>query len=145
MREYFADGTKTLHGFYTRGFPNFLELGLSQNAYVVNYAYMLDRKARHAARMVAHALRNDVGTVEPGQDAQDQWVEATRNTGLARMFYLATCTPGYYNGQGDVTHGFFNDVYAASEIDYWDMIERWWETESFERLMLQESRATSSR
>ncbi|KLO39324.1 monooxygenase [Mycobacterium nebraskense] len=145
MREYFADGTKTLHGFYTRGFPNFLELGLSQNAYVVNYAFMLDRKARHAARMVAHALRNDVGTVEPGQDAQDQWVEATRNTGLARMFYLATCTPGYYNGQGDVTRGFFNDVYAASEIDYWAMIERWWETESFEGLMLRESRANSSR
>jgi cyclohexanone monooxygenase len=136
MGEHFRDGTKTLHGFYTRGFPNFLELGLSQNAYVVNYSYMLDRKARHAARMVAYATQHHVGTIEPDQSAQDQWVDTTRTSGLARLFYLATCTPGYYNGQGELGRGFFNDVYAVSEIDYWDMIEKWWETGTFEGLKL---------
>ncbi|MDO3401701.1 NAD(P)/FAD-dependent oxidoreductase [Mycolicibacterium neoaurum] len=136
MRDYFADGTKSLHGFYTRGFPNFMELGLSQNAYTVNYTYMLDRKARHAARMVAHALSVGVATIEPEQHAQDDWVAATRDSGLARMFYLANCTPGYYNGQGDVERGFFTDVYAASEIDYWNMIEDWWQEGSFEGLRI---------
>ncbi len=136
MRAHFADGTKTLHGFCTRGFPNYFEVGQSQNAYVVNYTYMLDRKARHSARMVAHAVRNNIGTIEPEQDAQDRWVEATRNTGLAQMFYLAGCTPGYYNGQGDITRGFFNEVYQVSEIEYWNMIEDWWETGRFDGLVL---------
>lgn len=136
LREHFADGSKTLHGFYTRHFPNFLELGLSQNAYVVNYTYMLDRKARHAARVVAYALRHGVGTIEPEQTAQDQWVDVTRSSGLARLYYLATCTPGYYNGQGNVERGFFNDVYAVSEIDYWNMIENWWQRQAFDGLEL---------
>lgn len=136
LREYFSDGTKTLHGFYTHGFPNFMELELSQNAYVVNYAYMLDRKARHAARIVAHAIDVGAATVEPEQHAQEAWVDVTRESGLGRNLYLASCTPGYYNGQGDVGRGFFNDVYVASEIDYWNMIERWWEDGSFEGLTL---------
>lgn len=141
MRAHFADGTKTLHGFYTRGFPNFFELGLSQNAYIVNYTYMLDRKARHAARMVAHATQHDIGTIEPEQSAQDRWIEAIRNSGLARAFYFAGCTPGYYNGQGDVGRGFFNDVYTVSEVDYWNMIESWWEAQRFEGLALQRPEA----
>ncbi|MCH9731195.1 MAG: NAD(P)/FAD-dependent oxidoreductase [Actinomycetia bacterium] len=145
MREHFADGTKTLHGFFTRGFPNFVELGLSQNAYVVNFTYMLDRKARHAARMIAHALQHNIGTIEPDHNAQDQWVEATRNSGLARQFYLATCTPGYYNGQGKLGQGFFNDVHAISEIDYWNMIEHWWEKQTFDGLTLQQSGVVGSR
>ncbi|AHC26153.1 MULTISPECIES: flavin-containing monooxygenase [Mycobacteriaceae] len=136
LREHFADGAKTLHGFFTRGFPNFVELGLSQNAYVVNFTYMLDRKARHAARLIAHAARHDVGAIEPTQAAQDEWVEATRNSGLARQFYLAGCTPGYYNGQGDIGKAFFNDVYTGSENDFWDMIENWWHEKTFEGLTL---------
>ncbi len=111
-------------------------MGQSQNAYVVNYTFMLDRKARHSARIVAHAVRNDIATIEPEQDAQDRWVEATRNTGLAQMFYLAGCTPGYYNGQGDITRGFFNEVYQVSEIEYWTMIEDCWETGRFDGLVL---------
>lgn len=136
MREHFADGTKTLHGFYTHGFPNFMELGLSQNAYVVNYTYMLDRKARHAARVVAHAAQHEIATIEPDLSAQDQWVEAARNSGVAMQFYLATCTPGYYNGQGDIGKGFFNDVYAMSEIDFWESIESWWNEASFEGMIV---------
>lgn len=136
MQEEFADGAKTLHGFFSIGFPNFIELGLSQNAYVVNFTYMLDRKARHAARVIGHALDRDIATIEPYDDAQADWVQRTRESGLARLFYLATCTPGYYSGQGDLQRGFFGDVYQHSEIEYWDMIDKWWESGSFEGLRL---------
>ncbi|VEG47120.1 putative flavoprotein involved in K+ transport [Mycolicibacterium flavescens] len=137
MREVFADGAKTLHGFFSVGFPNFVELGVSQNAYVVNFTFMLDRKARHAARVIAHALDRSVAAMEPEEAAQAEWVQRTRESFLARMFYLSTCTPGYYNGQGDLERGFWNDVYQGSEVEFWDMIDKWWEDQEFEGLRLQ--------
>ncbi|MDL9946541.1 NAD(P)/FAD-dependent oxidoreductase [Gordonia sp. ABSL11-1] len=136
LRTHFSDGAKTLHGFFTYGFPNFIELGLSQNAYVVNYTYMLDRKARHAARVVAHAQGAGIGTVEPTLAAQNEWVELTRQSGQQRLAYLSNCTPGYYSGQGDVSRGFFNDVHNVSEVEFWDMIDTWWATGEFEGLVL---------
>ena len=144
MREHFAEGHQTLHGFFSAGFPNFVELGVSQNAYVVNFSYMLDRKARHAARIVGHALQRDIATIEPDEAAQAEWVQRTRESGLARLFYLSTCTPGYYNGQGDLGHGFWGDVYQGSEVEFWDMLEKWWESGSFEGLELR-SRALDPR
>ncbi len=144
MREHFADGAKTLHGFFSHGFPNFVELGLSQNAYVVNFTYMLDRKARHAARIVAHARQNAVTSIEPDPTAQNEWVEATKRTEEQRLAYFATCTPGYYNGQGDVARGFFNDVHNISEIDFWNMIDRWWEGGSFDGLTLNSPSVTTT-
>ncbi|ANY22170.1 flavin-containing monooxygenase [Gordonia terrae] len=144
MREHFADGAKTLHGFFSHGFPNFIELGLSQNAYVVNFTYMLDRKARHAARTIAHARRHGITTIEPDPDSQREWVEATKRTEELRLAYFATCTPGYYNGQGDVSRGFFNDIHNISEIDFWNMIDQWWEAGSFEGLALKSRAAATS-
>ena len=145
MREHFADGAKTLHGFFSHGFPNFVELGLSQNAYVVNFTYMLDRKARHAARIVAHAQKNAVTSIEPDPTSQDEWVDATKRTEELRLAYLATCTPGYYSGQGDVARGFFNEVHNISEIDFWNMIDRWWEDGSFDGLTLESPSVTTTR
>jgi cyclohexanone monooxygenase len=136
LREHFANGAKTLHGFFVGSFPNFVELGLSQNAYLVNFTYMLDRKSRHAARIIAHALANDVRSIEPDPMAQADWVETARQSGKARLSYLARCTPGYYSGQGDLTRGFFNDVYVASEIEFWAMIEEWWKSGDFKGLEL---------
>lgn len=144
MRDHFADGAKTLHGFFSHGFPNFVELGLSQNAYVVNFTYMLDRKARHAARIVAHAQKNAVTSIEPDPTSQAEWVEATKRTEELRLAYFATCTPGYYNGQGDVARGFFNDVHNISEIDFWNMIDRWWEDGSFDGLTLKSPSVTTT-
>lgn len=145
MRDEFADGAKTLHGFFARGFPNFVELGLSQNAYVVNYTYMLDRKARHSARIISHALNNHIATIEPEEAAQADWVRRTRESGLARLFYLSTCTPGYYNGQGDLARGFWGDVYQNSEVEFWDMIEDWWNKQTFEGLQLTPAELASNR
>lgn len=144
MRAHFSDGAKTLHGFFSHGFPNFVELGMSQNAYQVNYTYMLDRKARHAARVIAHARATGVSTIEPDLNAQNDWVEKTRQTAAPRMAYLAACTPGYYSGQGDISHGFFNDVHYVSEIDFWNMIEDWWNSGSFDGLLLEKDAAPVS-
>lgn len=110
LQEYFSDGAKTFHGFFTHGFPNFVELGMTQTAYFVNFVYMLDRKSRHSARIIKHLLDNDLGTLEPTLEAQTDWVAEVRRSNEPRMAYWGACTPGYYNGQGDVSKAVFMDV-----------------------------------
>ncbi|WAL44452.1 hypothetical protein [Rhodococcus pyridinivorans] len=141
MQEYFSDGAKTMHGFFTHGFPNFVELGMSQTAYYVNFVYMLDRKARHAARLIRHVLDNGIGAFEPTVEAESSWVAKVRASNEPRVAYWAACTPGYYNGQGDVSKAVFNEVYNSSEIDFWNMIEGWWEAREFEGLTFEPSRS----
>ncbi|NRH33641.1 NAD(P)/FAD-dependent oxidoreductase [Rhodococcus sp. MS13] len=136
LREHFAGGLKTLHGFFSRDFPNLIELGLSQNAFNVHYTYMLDRKARHATRMIKHALDADIVSFEPTHEAESEWGEVVRLAGESHAAYQATCTPGYYNGQGNVTQGIFREIYQAPDRDYWGLIEEWWENGEFTGLEL---------
>ncbi|WP_206474791.1 NAD(P)/FAD-dependent oxidoreductase [Dietzia sp. KRD202] len=145
MQEYFSEGARTYHGFFTHGFPNFVELGMSQTAYYVNFVYMLDRKARHAARLVKHLLDNDLGTFEPTAEAEAEadWVAEVRRSNEPREAYWGACTPGYYNGQGEVSKAVFRDVYNSSEIDFWNMIEDWWHSGRFEGLVFESSRTAA--
>ncbi|MGY4099360.1 flavin-containing monooxygenase [Nocardia sp. R16R-3T] len=136
MRERFAGGHQTLHGFFSRDFPNYLELGLSQNAFTISFVYMLDRKARHAARIIAYAKEHGIACLEPRTTAQEAWVAETKRKLETRLPYYTTCTPGFYNGQGDLAHSFFSDIYNGTEVEYWDMIENWWEEKAFDGLEL---------
>lgn len=140
MQEYFSEGARTFHGFFTHGFPNFVELGMSQTAYYVNFVYMLDRKARHAARLVRHLLDSGIGTFEPTAEAEADWVAEVRRSNEPREAYWGACTPGYYNGQGEVSKAVFRDVYNSSEIDFWNMIEAWWNSGRFEGLVFEPAR-----
>ncbi|MCT1639447.1 flavin-containing monooxygenase [Dietzia cinnamea] len=140
MQEYFSEGARTFHGFFTHGFPNFVELGMSQTAYYVNFVYMLDRKARHAARLVRHLLDSGIGTFEPTAEAEADWVAEVRRSNEPREAYWGACTPGYYNGQGEVSKAVFRDVYNSSEIDFWNMIEAWWDSGRFEGLVFEPAR-----
>lgn len=143
MQDYFSDGARTFHGFFTHGFPNFVELGMTQTAYYVNFVYMLDRKSRHSARLIKHLLDNDLGTFEPTLEAETEWVRKVRESNEPRMAYWGACTPGYYNGQGDVSKAVFMDVYNSSEIDFWNMIEDWWNSGQFEGLTFAPSRSAA--
>jgi cyclohexanone monooxygenase len=127
----YADGLKTLHGFFTRDFPNFIELGLSQNSFNIHYTYMIDRKARHASRLIKHALDTDIATLEPTEVGQAAWVETIRTAGELYAGYVATCTPGYYNGQGDLKQAVFREVYQIPERIFWGQIEDWWANGEF--------------
>jgi cyclohexanone monooxygenase len=136
LREYFAPGYKTLHGFLTPHFPNYLEVGLSQNGFTVNVVYMLEQKARHAARLVAHALKQDVIQMETTEEAALKWRATCVEVFKQRVGYWAVCTPGYYNGQGDLERSFFRDMYLGNEVDFWDMIEDWWNAQTFDGVTL---------
>jgi cyclohexanone monooxygenase len=95
-----ADGLKTLHGFTSRGFPNWFYIGVSQNAFSVNMTAMFDDQARHIAYVIAETRRRGGTTVEPTVEAQDEWVNLINGFHVGGLSFLETCTPGYYNAEG---------------------------------------------
>jgi cyclohexanone monooxygenase len=103
--DHWADGLKTLHGFTTRGFPNWFYIGVSQNAFSVNMTSMFDDQARHIAYLIAETRRRGATTVEPTAEGVDSWLEIINGFRIGGMSFLESCTPGYYNNEGHTKAG----------------------------------------
>lgn len=144
LHDYYADGVKTLHGFLTPGFPNYLEIGLSQNGFTVNVMYMLEQKARHAGRLVGYGVKEHIVQMEPTEEATLAWRDVSMQTIAMREPFFAACTPGFYNGEGDLSQSFFGGAYMGDEVAYWEMIEQWWNAQTFEGVTLRKAENTVS-
>jgi cyclohexanone monooxygenase len=121
-----GDGLKTLHGFTSRGFPNWFYIGVSQNAFSVNMTAMFDDQARHIAYVIAETQRRGGTTVEPTQEAQDAWVELINGFHVGGLTFLETCTPGYYNNEGSPRGGSaFFGAYTPGINAFNRLLEEW--------------------
>jgi cation diffusion facilitator CzcD-associated flavoprotein CzcO len=100
LTDAWSDGPRTLHGFYSHGFPNLFQLGPMQNASAVNFVHVLDEQATHVAEVVAAARKNGARYVEPTPQAVAAWVATIREKAADLYAFHAECTPGYYNNEG---------------------------------------------
>jgi cyclohexanone monooxygenase len=124
--DYWADGLRTLHGFSSRGFPNWFYIGVSQNAFSVNMTAMFDDQARHIAYVVAEVQRRGVTTVEPTEQAQDEWIDLINGFHVGGLSFLETCTPGYYNNEGAPRGGSaFFGAYTPGINAFNRLLEEW--------------------
>jgi len=120
------EGVATLHGMFSRGFPNVFIFSLAQSGFSVNFPHMLDEQSRHAAYVLRHALDNDVRSLEPSAEAEAAWVQTILSLALDRQAFLESCTPGYYNNEGrpaesDLT----GSPYGAGPIAFVKVLEDW--------------------
>jgi cyclohexanone monooxygenase len=124
--DYWSDGQKTLHGFMTRGFPNWFYIGVSQNAFSVNMTSMFDEQARHIAYIVAETMKRDASTVEPSERGQSEWVGLINSFRTGGIEFLQACTPGYYNNEGHPMSGnAFLGAYTPGINRFNDLLEQW--------------------
>lgn len=100
LTEAWRQGPKTLHGFYSHGFPNLFQLGPLQNASSVNFVHVLDEQATHVAAVVRAARDRRALRVEPSAEAEAAWVATIRQKAADLYRFQAECTPGYYNNEG---------------------------------------------
>jgi cyclohexanone monooxygenase len=124
--EHWSDGLKTLHGFTTRGFPNWFYIGVSQNAFDLNMTSMFDDQARHVAHVIAETLRRGARTVEPTEEAVKDWVDLLSSFHVGGAGFLEACTPGYYNNEGQPRggSGFFG-AYTPGPAAFNRLLEDW--------------------
>jgi cyclohexanone monooxygenase len=124
--DHWRDGLKTLHGFTTRGFPNWFYIGVSQNAFDLNMTSMFDDQARHISYIIDETLRRGARTVEPTEEGVEGWLDVLRSFHIGGGGFLAECTPGYYNNEGQPKggSGFFG-AYAAGPAQFNRLLEEW--------------------
>jgi cation diffusion facilitator CzcD-associated flavoprotein CzcO len=127
LTEHWAKGLKTLHGFYSSGFPNCFHMGLTQNGLTANFPHMLEEQARHITEVIEHAKSSEARCLEPTPEAEAQWVATIREKAIHNQRFLRECTPGYYNNEGGSLEGggFLGEQYGGGPVEFHELIRQW--------------------
>jgi cyclohexanone monooxygenase len=124
--DYWAEGQKTLHGFTSRGFPNWFYIGVSQNAFSVNMTSMFDEQARHISYIIAETKQRGAVSVEPNEQGENDWVSLIHSFKSGGVEFLQSCTPGYYNNEGHPMAGnAFLGAYTPGINAFHDLLTHW--------------------
>ena len=137
LSEYWAKGMKTHHGFLSHGFPNLFHMGLTQTGLAPNFTYMLEGQASHIAHVINEVKGREGRSVEPTPEAEAEWVKVV-SAPSNMTDYLNTCTPGYYNGEGQNAHqGFLDTQYPEGAVRFYELLARWREQGNLEGLIVE--------
>ena len=126
LTDRWRDGVRTFQGLCANGFPNCFIASIAQAGLTVNFPYLLDVQASHAAWMIAWALERGVTEIEASSSAESGWVDLVVARSAATAERARTCTPGYYNREGKADaktrQGSF---FIGAPTEYADMLETW--------------------
>ena len=127
LTQHWDGGLKTLHGFYSAGFPNCFHMGITQNALTANFPHMLDEQSRHIAHLIQHAKHHEARCIEPTPEAEAEWVATVKAKAINNLNFLQECTPGYYNNEGKPSAGtgLAGDNYGGGPIEFFDILKKW--------------------
>jgi cyclohexanone monooxygenase len=127
--EKWSDAVRSLHGMYTRGFPNlFFVVGARQGAPTLNFPYMMDEQALHAAAVVRRLLRDGIRVMEVSQQAEDEWCATITAKSTVNLDYIRECTPSFLNAEGnlkDLGKLIPTTVYGGGAFEYLDILTDW--------------------
>jgi cation diffusion facilitator CzcD-associated flavoprotein CzcO len=123
LTEAWRQGPKTLHGFYSHGFPNLFQLGPLQNASSVNFVHVLDEQATHVAAVIRAARDRRALRVEPSAEAEAAWVATIRQKAADLYRFQAECTPGYYNNEGRPRER--SESYGDGPVAFHALLAKW--------------------
>jgi cyclohexanone monooxygenase len=125
LTDRWAQRLSTLHGVCTRGFPNLLHMGTSQNGQNYCVTYTLDEQAEHIAAILKEAQRRHARVIEPTEEAEKQWVATIRAKSGAVRKFQQQCTPNYQNSEGSTKFGMLDEVYGGGAIEFYELVRRW--------------------
>jgi cyclohexanone monooxygenase len=127
LTDHWKNGIRTLHGFYSHGFPNCFHMGVTQNALTANFPHMLDEQSRHIAEVVRHASERQAQIIEPTAEAEAGWVQTIIDKSIYDLKFRTECTPGYYNGEGRAGEGkgLFDGLYGPGPVAFHKLVNDW--------------------
>ena len=100
LTEKWRQGASTFHGLFSRGFPNLFVMTNQQSGQSANFQHMLDEQSRHIAHILGEVKGRGLRTLEATAQAESDWVATIVKYAQGRRAFLAECTPGYYNNEG---------------------------------------------
>ncbi|WP_068181042.1 NAD(P)/FAD-dependent oxidoreductase [Mycobacterium sp. UM_CSW] len=126
LTDRWRDGVRTFQGLCANGFPNCFIESIAQAGLTVNFPYLLDVQASHAAWIIAWALESGVSEIEASREAEAAWVDLVVARSTATAERARTCTPGYYNREGKADaktrQGSF---FIGAPTEYADLLQAW--------------------
>jgi cyclohexanone monooxygenase len=126
LTEKWRAGAATLHGFYSRGFPNCFIVSLVQSGFSVNFPHMLDEQAKHLGYVLRQARERGATRIETSQPAEDDWVRTIVDLSQMNLAFLESCTPGYYNNEGrPAERSARNGFYGGGSPAFIRLLEDW--------------------
>ena len=126
LSDTWESGVGSLHGMFVRDFPNVFVMGGAQAAFTANYPHQLDEQAMHLGYILSRAFDEGIVQVEPEEKAQSEWVETIISKAQMREKFLAECTPGYYNNEGQIAaRARQNSFYGGGSMEYFSILKDW--------------------
>lgn len=127
LADEWRNGMRTLHGFYSAGFPNLFHMGGSQNGVAFAITYCLDEQAEHIAEVLKATDERGATLVEPTPEAEAEWVAIIRAKDKSFHDFQRECTPGLYNDEGKVgdTISRSDEYYGGGPIAFYGLIRDW--------------------
>jgi cation diffusion facilitator CzcD-associated flavoprotein CzcO len=127
LTEAWQNGMRTLHGFYSSGFPNLFHMGASQNGLAFAITYCLDEQAVHIADILKAAEARGATQVEPTAAAEAAWVAVIRGKDKSFHDFQRECTPGLFNEEGKVDGGISrsDEYFGGGPIAFYTLIREW--------------------
>jgi cation diffusion facilitator CzcD-associated flavoprotein CzcO len=137
LTEKWDEGVRTMHGLHVNGFPNCMVMGIAQAGFTVNFVYVFDTQAQHAAWVIARALERGVKEFEADGAGEQAWVDTILARSATSVDTANSCTPGYYNNEGHPDArarqgGFF----FGTPTEYEELLAAWRSTEELSGLDL---------
>ena len=120
-----ADGLQTLHGYYSHGFPNYFNLGISQSGFKPNFTDMLAEQADHVVNLLSHMRARQLTRIEPTAEAEAAWSKTIHHKATDTRAFLSQCTPGYYSGEGDLNKGLLVECYGGGSLEFSRIMAEW--------------------
>ncbi|KAF5992055.1 NAD(P)/FAD-dependent oxidoreductase [Streptomyces sp. WAC00263] len=137
LYDHWAKGYRTLHGVMSHGFPNQFFTGFLQGGVTASTTAMFEQQARHIAYIIKETLARGASTVEPSEEAQDQWCATVRETAVDNTNFQRECTPGYYNNEGEQQiRSHLGEPYWPGFYALEDLLQAWRDTGEMRGLVL---------
>jgi cyclohexanone monooxygenase len=126
LGDHWKEGPRTLYGMQTHGFPNYFFQHLIQAAGSSNYVHTADEQGKHISYTIAECLKRGIETVQPTKAAEESWIEEVVTLGGPRRAFIETCTPGYYNFEGNAGRvSALNEFWCGNPLEYNQRLQEW--------------------
>jgi cyclohexanone monooxygenase len=121
----------------SHGFPNQFFTGFTQAGVSANTTAMFAQQGTHIAHVIKETLARGAATVEPSQQAQDEWVSIIRETSITDRNFWRECTPGYYNNEGEeVLRSHLGEPYGPGFYAFDRLLQDWRDKGDMDGLVL---------
>jgi cyclohexanone monooxygenase len=127
LDEHWQPRIRTLQGFWSEGFPNCHLMGMIQQGLSVNFSLALHQQARHIAYVIATARDRGAAVVEATAEGEETWLAQMRAVARDRRDFQDTCTPGYYNNEGQTGRGrgFTDNLFGGTSAQFYGLLRDW--------------------